>query len=355
MERANRGAPGRLARSADLVHRACARHVSNVVTTAAQPATQVRIFPIQEEALVESASGEERIPAHQQACTRQPIHDDARRATSHRRLRRRRCAGRREETASGREAHQCDRTDRSACPDRRARFPARRRPDRESAVRRLHTTGSASSTARSVDVAPADQPTVRVQQQQQRRPRRGDRLIDRTTESDVAGVANERGLRKRSPRPTALPSVEALSTTTASHGILRAVRLRPIAARAPVRSRRCSSRGSPRPPASTAAPGEFGVEALLTKLRREPSRLEQRPKCRGIHASRPLNLPALSQRSGHAGQSRELRAQKRTERAGASEVHARRRHVDHVARAASSAAATSGVFLTYSHSRLRCP
>jgi hypothetical protein len=82
MKRSDGGAPGGSAGSPDLVHCRRARHVADVEATVTKPAAQVGVFPIQEEALIESARREERVSTNEEASARQPVHDDARRAAS---------------------------------------------------------------------------------------------------------------------------------------------------------------------------------------------------------------------------------------------------------------------------------
>jgi hypothetical protein len=61
-----------------VVHGRRARHVANVETAVTKPSTQVSVFPIQKEALVETAGREKRVSMHEHACARQPVDDDAR-------------------------------------------------------------------------------------------------------------------------------------------------------------------------------------------------------------------------------------------------------------------------------------
>ena len=197
-----------------MVHGRRARHVANVETAVTEPSTQVSVFPIQKKALIETASRDERVsptsmhaPDNQSTTT---LEAPVRTASSTTTLRR----------ATARNGQGAKRARTTEKPRQHVRITACASCTLPSGSRiRGPTTaqdGSASSTDRNVDSAPEiNRQSGLISSSSVA----AGGLIDRPAESNVCWVANQRGCGNVSTT-AALSSLEALSTTTASHGTL---------------------------------------------------------------------------------------------------------------------------------------
>jgi hypothetical protein len=113
----------------------------------------------------------------------------------------------------------------------------------------------------------------RVQQEEQRRLRRRDSLVDGTTEADVGRIANERGLWKRLHDGRA--SIRrCVVYDDGPHAMFARSACTDRSARARSLTGVVVHGRSPRSPAQTAAPGKLRIETLLAQLRGQtiPSR-----------------------------------------------------------------------------------